>query len=115
MDAHTTVPTSASEVAPVVDDMSIYLLAGRVPSAATVITEAEDAERLGFNRVWVSERYSNKEAGVIMGAAAARTSRIGIGTAPIPLGSRPVLLTAALGSTLQSAFGPRFALGVGQG
>lgn len=107
----------------VAEDLSIYLLAGRVPKAGPfgpfarrhgVIAEAEDAERLGFSRVWVAERYSNKEAGVILATAAARTSRLGIATGPIPIGVRSPLLAAAMGGTLQSVFGPRVTLGLGR-
>lgn len=107
----------------VAGDLSIYLLGGRVPTAASfgplarrhgVIAEAEDAERLGFSRVWVAERYSNKEAGVILATAAARTSRLGIATGPIPVGVRTPLLAAAMGATLQSVFGPRVTIGLGR-
>src|SRR5690349_9769654 len=103
------------EVADVVDDLSITLLAGRVPSAAPGLQQACDAERLGFKRVWVPERYTNKDAGVLLGAMGARTSRIGLATGPLSIGARPPIVTAALGATLQSVFGPRFTLGVGRG
>ena len=99
----------------VVEDMSITLLAGRVPSAAPGIQQAVDAERLGFRRVWLPERYSNKDAGVLLGAMAARTERIGVGTGPLSISARPPIVTASLGATLNSAFGPRFTLGVGRG
>ena len=78
------------------------------------MTDAQDAERLGFGRAYVSERYSNKEAGVLLGAIGASTSRIGIGTIPVSLLARPPLVLAAMGSTMWSAFGSRFTLGVGR-
>ena len=42
------------------------------------------------------------------------TSRIGLATAALFAGSRNPILTAALGATLHSAFGPRFTLGLGR-
>lgn len=105
----------AGALSEVVDDMSITLLAGKVPSAAPGVPQAVDAERLGFKRVWVPERYSNKDAGVLLGAMAARTERIGVGSGPLSISARPPIVTASLGSTIQSAFGPRFTLGVGRG
>lgn len=104
-----------TELTPVIDDMSITLLAGRVPSAAPAIEQAQEAERLGFKRVWIPERYSNKEAGVLLGAMAASTSRIGVGSGPLSIASRYPVVTAALGATLHSVFGPRMTLGVGRG
>jgi hypothetical protein len=41
---------------PLVDDLDIFLLAGRITDPAVAINEGEDAERLGFRRVWLSER-----------------------------------------------------------
>ena len=100
---------------PVVDDLSITLLAGRVSTPAPAIEQAVEAERLGFKRIWIPERYSNKEAGVLLGAIAARTSRLGVGSGPLSISSRYPVVTAALGATLNSAFGPRMTLGVGRG
>ncbi len=100
----------------IVDDMSIYLISGRKRSADVhqVLEEARDAERFGFSRVWVSERYDNKEAGTILGAAGGVTSRIGLGTAPIPVGSRPIVLTSTLATSLQAVFERRISLGLGR-
>ena len=80
--------TAAPEAATPVDDMSITVLAGRVPSAAPGVEQAIDAERLGFKRVWLPERYTNKDAGVLLGAMAARTGRIGVGTGPLSISAR---------------------------
>lgn len=99
---------------PVVDDLSLYIAAGRVHSSAVAISDAIDADRLGLRRVWLSERYDLKEAGVLLGGMAASTTRLGVGTAALFPGSRPLIVTAALGATLHSAFGPRFTLGLGR-
>ena len=94
--------------------MSAYIAGGRIKDAGAVLEEAEQAERLGLRRVWLSERYDLKEAGVLLGGMAARTSRLGLGTAALIPSSRPVMVTAALASTFQSAFGPRLTLGLGR-
>ena len=46
--------------APVVDDLSAYIAGGRITNAAEVIAHAVDAERIGYRRVWLSERYDLK-------------------------------------------------------
>jgi len=102
------------EPAPVVGDLSLYVRGGRVHSSADVITDAVEAERLGLRRLWLSERYDLKEAGALLGGMAARTSRLELGTAALFAGSRNPILTAALGATMHSAYGPRFTLGLGR-
>lgn len=100
--------------APVVDDLSAYIAGGRITNAAEVIAQAVDAERIGYRRVWLSERYDLKEAGVLLGAMAARTSRLELATGALIPSARPPIVTAALGATLHSAFGPRLTLGLGR-
>jgi probable F420-dependent oxidoreductase len=104
-----------SELAPVAEDLSSYILAGRVTDASLGLTQATDAERLGFRRVWLSERYSLKESGVLLGGIAAVTTRLGVGTGAMTLAARLPIVTAAMGATLHSAFGPRCVLGLGLG
>jgi probable F420-dependent oxidoreductase len=98
----------------VVDDMSITIIPGRVTDSSVAIAQAQEAERLGFERAWLPERYNIKEAGVLMGAMAASTSRIGVGTGPLSISARPPIVTASLAMTMQSVFGERFVLGVGR-
>jgi hypothetical protein len=58
---------------PVVEDLGSYLLTGRVtaterPGYTHVgrgIDDAIEAERLGFRRVWLSERYDLKDVGAL--------------------------------------------------
>ncbi len=101
-------------LAPVAADVSLYVRGGRLRSSADVVPDAVEAERIGISRLWLSERYDLKEAGVLLGGMAARTTRLKLGTAALFPGSRNLLLTAALGSTMHSAFGPRFTLGLGR-
>jgi len=100
--------------APVLDDLSVFLVAGRVKNPAVALTEGEDAERLGLCTAYLSERYDLKEAGAVLGGVAARTSRITVGTGVIATGSRHPLLTVALACTMQGMYGNRFILGLGR-
>ena len=115
---------------PVAEDMSIFILGGRIKSdesgyaahgqfsptqRSPIIEQAQDAERLGFRRAWLSERFNLKESGVVLGAAAAVTSRIMLGTGALAASSRPPIVIAAIGATMQAAFGSRYILGLGRG
>jgi probable F420-dependent oxidoreductase len=113
----------------VVPDLSAYLIAGRVVSElpdgarsetaartpAQGLRDAVDAERIGFRRAFLSERYNLKEAGAFLGGAAALTTRLELGTGVITPWSRHPLLAAALGATMHACYGPRFVLGLGRG
>lgn len=113
-------------VASVVPDMSTYLIGGRVRSTEPEdprmsrsvrqgVQDGVDAERLGFRRVFLSERHDIKEAGVILGGVGALTSRLEIGTGAVSVRSRDPRMHAALGATMHAAYGPRFILGLGRG
>jgi 5,10-methylenetetrahydromethanopterin reductase len=99
---------------PVVDDLSITLLPGRQSSSRPGLQEAVDAERLGFKRAWLPERYNVKEAGVLLGAMGAVTSRIPLGPGPLSIAARPPIVIASIAATFQSLFGERFVLGLGR-
>jgi probable F420-dependent oxidoreductase len=96
------------------EDLGAYIAGGRIYSSRQVIEEAVEAERLGLRRIWLSERYDLKEAGVLLGAMAALTDRLELATAAVIPTARPPIVTAALGATLHSAFGPRLTLGLGR-
>jgi probable F420-dependent oxidoreductase len=110
----TALQQAETDLDPVVDDLSLYVRGGRLKSSAEVVPDAVEAERLGLSRLWLSERYDLKEAGALLGGMAARTSRLRLGTAALFPGSRNIMLTAALGATMHSAYGPRFTLGLGR-
>jgi 5,10-methylenetetrahydromethanopterin reductase len=103
------------ELAPVVDDFSGYILGGRSTDASLGIAQAVEAERIGYRRVWISERYNMKECGVLFGGICASTTRLGVGTGAMTITARPPIVTAAIGATVHSAFGPRCVLGLGLG
>jgi 5,10-methylenetetrahydromethanopterin reductase len=113
---------------PVLSDLSAYVISGRVVQQAAprehetdTRTPAEgvqdgiDAERLGFRRVFLSERWNLKEAAVILSAIAARTERIDVASGIITTAARHPLHMAGMAATLQATFGPRFVLGLGRG
>ena len=65
-------------------ELSCYLLPGHTTTPADAIAEAKQAEALGLGKVWVSERFDVKDAGVICSAALAVTDSIHVATgAPI--------------------------------
>jgi 5,10-methylenetetrahydromethanopterin reductase len=116
-------------LSPVVDDLSAFVISGRVKShlheppqyetsvrtPAQGIQDGVDAEQLGFRRVFLAERAELKEPATILGGIAARTRRLGVATGIVAAGARHPMLLASLGATMHAAYGPRFMLGVGRG
>src|SRR2546427_9169999 len=71
-----------------------------------------EAERLGFDSVWSAEAYGSDAVSLITWAAA-RTSRIGVGTAVMQIPARTPAATAMTAITLDHLTGGRFRLGLG--
>src|SRR5215470_491987 len=124
----TAVTGDGSGLAPVAEDMGAFVIAGAVSSdpsrferetegrtPAQGLEDGVDAERLGFRRVWLSERWDIKQADVILSGIAARTSRLEVGTGVIGPATRHPWAVAALGATMQACYGERFILGLGRG
>ncbi|HWF54362.1 MAG TPA: TIGR03857 family LLM class F420-dependent oxidoreductase, partial [Solirubrobacteraceae bacterium] len=126
----TAAPTRGHDdvLAPVTEDFSAFIIAGAVSSDASQfqretegrtpaqgIQDGVDAERLGFRRVFISERWDLKEADVILAGIGAKTTRLELATGIICPTTRHPWMPAALGATMQSCFGPRFVLGLGRG
>ncbi|MGH3376372.1 MAG: TIGR03857 family LLM class F420-dependent oxidoreductase [Actinoallomurus sp.] len=114
--------------AAVLPDLSAYIIGGRVvPKApaggresdartpAQGVQDGVDAEKIGFRRVFLSERWNLKEAAVILSAVAGRTERIDVASGIITTAARHPLHMAGMAATMQAAFGPRFVLGIGRG
>jgi probable F420-dependent oxidoreductase len=70
------------------------------------------AERLGYDDAWSSESGGPDGISPLAGIAA-RTSRIRIGTAIVPIASRPPALAAMTAASLQELSDGRFILGLG--
>jgi 5,10-methylenetetrahydromethanopterin reductase len=130
-EAATTGPETSphtSDLAPVAEDMSAFVIAGAVTSKhedteyetvsrtpAQGIQDGVDAERLGFRRVWLSERIDIKWSDVILSGIAARTSRLDVCTGVIDPTTRHPWTAAAFGATMQACYGERFIMGLGRG
>jgi 5,10-methylenetetrahydromethanopterin reductase len=116
------------ELPQVAEDLSAYIISGAVRSKQDASARATEfrtpaqgiddgvaAERLGFRRVWMAERWDIKHSATVLSGVAARTSRIGVGAGVIdPTAHHPVI-TAAYGATMHCCYGPRFVLGLGRG
>ena len=108
-------PADTDLAMPVVNDLSIFLTAGRQHRPGAILEEAVLAERLGMHRGFLSERYDIKLTGPLLGGVGAVTNRISLGTGVLAAGARHPVLTAALAATMQVAYGERFVLGLGRG
>ena len=96
-------------------ELGCYGLAGHTANPADLLDEVRTAEELGLGAVFLSERFNVKDAGVLAGAAAAVSSRIGIGTAATNHNTRHPLVTATLATTMHRLSGGRYAFGLGRG
>ncbi len=88
---------------------------GYVTSAAELagnLALAQAAETLGFDAVWAAEAYGS-DAVTVLAAVAARTERIGIGSAVLQIPGRTPAMTAMTAATLDALSGGRFRLGLG--
>jgi len=81
-------------------------------SFAEAVELAQRAEALGFESVWMPEAYGT-DAVSILGALAARTERIRLGTGIVNVFSRTPALLAQTAATLDLISGGRFILGLG--
>lgn len=97
------------------NELGCYGLAGHSSSPRDLITEAQRAEELGIGSIFLSERFNVKDAGVMAGAVAAVTERLGIGTAATNHNTRHPLVTATMATSLHRMSGGRYALGLGRG
>lgn len=82
----------------------------------TVLAEAQLAERLGYDSVWFGDsQLIWRELYVLLGAAAATTSRVALGTGVTNPITRHPAVTASAIATAQELSGGRAILGVGVG
>jgi F420-dependent oxidoreductase-like protein len=72
----------------------------------------QEAERLGYDSVWVSEAYGS-DAATVLGWLAAQTSRIRLGSAIFQMPGRSAAMTAMTAATIDQLSGGRMILGIG--
>jgi F420-dependent oxidoreductase-like protein len=78
----------------------------------TDLTFVEDAEKLGYDSVWVAEAWGS-DAVSVLSWIAARTSKIKIGSGIMQMPARTPAMTAMTAVTLNELSGGRFLLGLG--
>jgi len=96
-------------------ELSCYLLPGHTRTPADAIAEAKSAESLGLGKVWLSERFDVKDAGVICAAALSVTEKLRVATAGTNLHTRHPLVLASMCASLHYLSGGRFELGLARG
>ncbi|WP_182523905.1 TIGR03857 family LLM class F420-dependent oxidoreductase [Nocardioides dongkuii] len=99
----------------VMPEIGCYGLAGHTDNPRDLVGEARLAEELGIGSIFLSERFNVKDAGVMAGAVAAVTERLGIGTAATNHNTRHPLVTATMATTAHRMSGGRYAFGLGRG
>src|SRR6478609_112768 len=101
--------------APVARKLRIGLNLGYGTTAEEIadnLALAVAAESLGFDTVWAAEAYGS-DAVTVLAAVAARTHRIGIGSAVLQIPGRTPAMTAMTAATLDALSAGRFSLGLG--
>lgn len=78
------------------------------------IDQAREAERLGLETLWLSERWGTKDFGVLAGAFGQVTDRVRIAAGVTHLQSRHPAMLASMAMTAQALSGGRLVLGVGR-
>jgi F420-dependent oxidoreductase-like protein len=95
--------------------MRLGLSLGYAPpgtNPADLFPLVEEAERLGFDSVWVAEAWGT-DAVSVLGWLAAKTERIKLGSAIMQIPGRTPANTAMTAATLDLLSGGRFLLGLG--
>lgn len=97
------------------NEIGFYTLAGAPRSNRDMFDELRRAEELGIGSAFISERFKNKEACTLSGAAAAASRTLGLTTAATNVDTRHPAVLAGYGSTMHTLSEGRFALGFGRG
>ena len=91
--------------------LAVSIDAGR--SLPSSIERARLAESLGYDSIWSSQLPPARDTSLVLAAYAAATSRIGLGTAVLPIYTRHPTAMAQMALTLDELSGGRFQLGLG--
>ncbi|MDQ6919332.1 MAG: LLM class flavin-dependent oxidoreductase [Candidatus Dormibacteraeota bacterium] len=82
-------------------------------SLGSSIERATLAEHLGYDSLWASQLPPARETPLVLATYAAATSKIGLGTAVMPIYTRHPTAMAQMALTLDEIAGGRFRLGIG--
>src|SRR5881392_2963287 len=77
------------------------------------VLRAKEAERLGYESVWVTQMPDARDAAVLLAAYAAATQWVRLGTGVLPIYTRHPTAMAQMAATLDEMSGGRFILGIG--
>jgi coenzyme F420-dependent oxidoreductase len=90
----------------------VYLPVAAQPSIESFLTYAEQAEDLGYDRVWCPETWG-RDAVTILSAVAERTDEIGLGSSILNVYSRSPALLGQTAATIQELSNGRLRMGLG--
>jgi F420-dependent oxidoreductase-like protein len=85
---------------------------GRGVAGADQVALGREADRLGYDSVWVAEAYGSDSPSVLAWIGAV-TERIGLGSAVMQIPGRTPAMTAMTAATIDTLSGGRFRLGLG--
>lgn len=91
--------------------LAVSIDAGR--SLPSSIQRARLAEGFGYDSIWSSQLPPARDTSLVLAAYATATSRIGLGTAVLPIYLRHPTAMAQMALTLDEFSGGRFRLGIG--
>ena len=83
------------------------------PTASSVIEQIVDAEAAGVSQIWMTQGTPSRDTLTIFAVAAAKTSKIRLGTAIVPTYPRHPLALAQQALTIEDLAPGRLRLGVG--
>ncbi|WP_330631681.1 TIGR04024 family LLM class F420-dependent oxidoreductase [Halocatena halophila] len=92
--------------------LDVSLPVASQPSIEVLSGQAEQAESLGYDRLWLPETWG-RDVVTVLSAIAERTTEIGIGSSIAPVYSRSPTLLGQTAATLEELSDGRFRLGVG--
>src|SRR2546421_70283 len=82
---------------------------------AEAVANAQLAEHLGYDAVFVNQLLDARDAAVVLAAYATATTRVRLGTAVLPIHARHPTAMVQMAATLDELCDGRFALGMGIG
>jgi len=88
-------------------------LANGVRTLDESVSRAKEAERLGYESVWVTQLPDARDAAVLLAAYATATQRVRLGTGVLPIYTRHPSAMAQMAASLDELSAGRFILGIG--